>query len=452
MLVERMRGEPLEAFLRELELNQTLPRNHLLALQERKVAKLIAFVKERNPFYRTKYANHQAEAGLKGLPLLSKQELRDNYLEIRTPGSERSLRLCKTSGSTGQPLKFYRNSDVFGRTLASVYRAHRWHGIDVGAKEAMLWGIPSGAKDRAIMRLRDTVLNRFREEEFSLSPVVLQHFFERMLREAPEYVFGYTSMVYEFALFARERSLPVARLGLKGAICTAESISAPQREVIESVLNCRVIGEYGSAETGIISYECPKGKHHLSSDVLAVELLDDCGQPVPAGAIGRVVVSVLHSHAAPLIRYDLGDYAVASDEVCPCGVTLPLLERIVGRKSGILITPAGKHFHSIVLYYIMKDYAAKYGGVRQFQVRQVAVDKLEFHLATNTDFDDASKNYLSNLVRIRLGSELSVEYFTHDSLERTAAGKLRDFVPLPDSDRHLLESFRDGSPLIADTE
>jgi len=48
-------------------------------------------------------------------------------------------------------------------------------------------------------------------------------------------------------------------------------------------------------------------KHHVSADLVLVELVDDDGTPVPPGEEGRVVVTPFYGYATPLIRYDLGD-------------------------------------------------------------------------------------------------------------------------------------------------
>lgn len=433
-------GERIGAHLAEAEANERLGRDALFGIQRDKLERLLRFVLQHNPYYVRKFAEINPLDDFIRVPLLTKQELRENFLALVTPGSGR-LERCKTSGSTGEPLKFFRDPMVFGHTLASVYRAHRWHGLDVGAREAMLWGIPSGRLARLRVRLRDMALNRFRERAYDLSPEVLNHFFETVSRKRPEYLFGYSSMVYEFALFVRERQYDGAALKLRAAICTAETIHDHQRTVIEETFACPVVSEYGSAETGIISYQCPTGSHHISDDCVLVELLDDEGNPVPDGEVGRVVVTVLHSQSAPIIRYELGDYAVRRPGTCACGSSLSMLERIVGRTSGVIVTPSGRCFHSIAVYYVMKEFADRFGGLRQFRVVQTEVDHLEFHVVESAELPDAAFDWLGNAIRRRFGSDITVEFIRCDRLERTAAGKLSDFESRLDSSRSLLASF-----------
>jgi len=451
LAIERVRGERVDRYLPELERNQFLATHEINHIQQEKLRSLLAFAMERNDYFRRKYNGVDAYAEFCKLPVLTKQELRENYQRLVTRGCERKVSLVKTSGSTGEPLKFYRDRLVFGYTLASVYRAHRWHGLDLGAKEGMLWGIPSSWKNKVKMRARDFLLNRFREIEYNLDPRVLLQFYESMRRKRPEYLFGYSSMMYEFALFVNERKLPAADLGLKGIICTAEMIHDYQRLAMESAFGCAVISEYGAAETGIISYQCVRGRHHVSDDCVLVEVVDQKGNPLPRGEVGQVTVTVLNSFSSPVIRYQLGDFASLSSETCDCGVNLSLIEKIVGRTSGVIVTPQGRCYHSIAVYYIMKDYADRFGGVRQFRIRQTAINRLEFHVAVDSGFSAESQRWLERTAKEKFGRDMTIQFFVHDRLERAASGKLRDFETDLDVAKLLIASYSGANAVRFDS-
>jgi phenylacetate-CoA ligase len=441
-IIEKWRREPVIAFLSDLKRNQHRPRGELREIQRKKLELLLAYVTQHNEYYRAKYSGRDLLTDFETLPVLTKAELRENYERIVTKGFEGKLDLVKTSGSTGMPLKFYRDRVVFGHTMASVLRAHDWYGLPVGSMEAMLWGIPASRLNRLKMRSRDFVLNRFRESEYNLDPGVLADFYRKMVLKRPDYLYGYSSMVYEFALFLHESRYPAQELRLKAVVCTAESIHAYQRETMERVFGCKVVSEYGSAETGIIAYECPYGSHHISDDCVYVEVVDENNRPLPPGEVGNVTVTVLHSQAAPIIRYQLGDFASLSDGQCQCGVSLSLLEKLVGRTSGIIVTPHGRCFHSIVLYYVMKDYAEKFGGIRQFKVRQTHVDRLEFHLVTTNQFGSHEQQWIAQQVQARLGDGMHLDFVLHDRIDRSASGKLSDFESDLPADQRLISSFR----------
>jgi phenylacetate-CoA ligase len=249
-LMEFIRGENVYRYLRELERNQYLSKEEMVDLQKKKLNKLLNFVLSNNPYYSRKYKGYDVIDGFQMLPPLKKEELRENYQNILSTSSKKHLDLVETSGSTGIPLQFYRDRMVFGYNLASLYRARRWWGLDIGYKEAMLWGVPINAKARFKAKIRDMFLNRFREREYNINPDTLLDFYHKILKMRVDYIFGYSSMVYEFALYVRERKLDGKALGLKAAICTAENIHDYQRDTIYDVLGCKVINEYGATETG----------------------------------------------------------------------------------------------------------------------------------------------------------------------------------------------------------
>ena len=59
-----------------------------------------------------------------------------------------------------------------------------------------------------------------------------------------------------------------------------------------------------------MAWECPRCEgYHINADWIIVELLEN-GVPVPPGEEGDVVITNLHNHGMPFIRYAQGDRAV----------------------------------------------------------------------------------------------------------------------------------------------
>ena len=80
-----------------------------------------------------------------------------------------------------------------------------------------------------------------------------------------------------------------------------------------------------------------------------LEVLDEQDQPCSFGTPGRIVITPFYNSAQPLVRYEQGDVGVLG-EVCPCGRTLPVLQKILGRvepiwkfPDGMLIAPRLQH-------------------------------------------------------------------------------------------------------------
>ena len=440
--IEFIRKEKLFHYLSELENNQFLDPEQINEIQKIKLQNLISSVIKNNKYYREKYRECDALNGFQYLPILTKEELRDNFKEIISSNSSKPLDLVETSGSTGIPLQFFRDRIIFGYNLASLYRARKWWNIDIGDKEAMLWGVPIAFKARMKAKMRDILLNRFREREYNINPDTLRHFYRLILKNNPKYIFGYTSMIYEFALFINESKLDGACLKLSGIICSAEKLFDYQREVMTDTFACPVISEYGATETGIISHECPKGSHHINDDCLYVEIVDKKNHPLPDGETGRVLVTVLHSQSVPIIRYELGDTASIAANRCNCGVNLSVLKKIEGRTSDIVVTPDGKIFHSIIFYYIFKNFTEKHGGIKQYKIFQRSIDHLELMIVKSSEYTENKETALRQNIVEKLGKKINLTINYCDNIEREKSGKLRDFKTNLNTIQYLRSSYK----------
>ncbi len=174
--------------------------------------------------------------------------------------------------------------------------------------------------------------NRIRVSAFDLSASKCAEEYQRIERFKPDYVYGYTSAIYGFAVICADLGLPLGQLPLKAVICTAEKMYPHHRAALEQAFSCPVVDEYGSSENGVIAFQCRLGAMHMMSDHLAIEFVDAEGRPVAAGERGRIVITDLSSYAMPLVRYDIGDVGAASEARCACGVTLPTMEIVEGEK------------------------------------------------------------------------------------------------------------------------
>jgi phenylacetate-CoA ligase len=84
-------------------------------------------------------------------------------------------------------------------------------------------------------------------------------------------------------------------------------------------------------------------------DLCALRVVDGSGRDVPAGQDGEIVVSNLHNRAMVLLNYRLGDWGALATEPCPCGRTLPLLERLDGRWSEAIALGDGRVLPALVV-------------------------------------------------------------------------------------------------------
>jgi len=205
---------------------------------------------------------------------------------------------------------------------------------------------------------------------------------------------------------------------LRKIFSASEVLEDSMRQRLRRVFGVEVSDNYGSTEA-FLAGECPEGSYHVNAEHVLLEIVDEEGRPSARGALGRVLVTTLENHLMPLIRYDIGDYAIAAEGLCACGRTLPRLEKIVGRVINLFVGRNGKRFVPWDLFQPLKDR----GWVKQYQVVQRDVGCFSVRYAASHSFtalDEAE--VLRHFERI-LCSPAKIDFERLDSIPRAASGK-----------------------------
>ena len=140
---------------------------------------------------------------------------------------------------------------------------------------------------------------------------------------------GTPSFLYALLKRGREVKTPLA---IEVAFVTAEMLPESLRSELENDFDVRVLQGYGTADLGLISYECTaKGGMHLHPECI-VEVLDlESGAPAAPGQPGQIVATIF-DEAYPLLRFATGDIGtLAPPAPCACGRTAPKLAGLLGR-------------------------------------------------------------------------------------------------------------------------
>ena len=165
---------------------------------------------------------------------------------------------------------------------------------------------------------------------------------------------------------------------LKEIRTMGELLEPGVRELCRRHWDVPVSDNYSAWEAGIIALQCPESTDlHVQSESVLLEVLDSEGKPCRPGETGRVVVTVLHNFANPLIRYELGD-VVEVGGTCACGRGLPVLKRVAGRVTDTFLLPNGEKVIPIVNSVAMLEITP----VRQFQAIQTGPDDVEIRLVS----------------------------------------------------------------------
>ncbi len=172
---------------------------------------------------------------------------------------------------------------------------------------------------------------------------------------------GYTGTPsFLAALLERADELGIV-LRFEVALVTAEPLPQALRDRFEA-RGIRTQQAYGTADVGMVAYECPykRGMHLL--DRCLVEILDPhTHEPVRPGEVGEVVVTLLDP-TYPLLRLATGDLSALWEEPCTCGRTAPRMQGVLGR-----VAEAVKVRGTFVYPAQVRAVAARHVEVRRYQ-------------------------------------------------------------------------------------
>jgi phenylacetate-CoA ligase len=428
--IQRIRGQYVKKYLGTSEPNQHLATAELIALRNRKLRKLIDHAYGSVPFYKKNFDDLSIDPGdiqkvedLEKLPVLQKRTILKNSDEMISPGYSNRSYTRKTGGSTGMTLHFKKDARALALNDAIMWRCYEWYNIKPGDRQVRFWGVPISSSVRWKEQLKDFILNRIRISAFEISEQACLEQYERIRSFKPDYFYGYTTAIYGFCLFMKKLGIDLNSLQLKAVICTAEKMYPHHEELFKEVFQCPVVDEYGSSENGIISFQCKNGNMHIMSDHLCIEFLDQDDNLVKDGELGRVVVTDLESYAMPLLRYDIGDIGRPSGTKCSCGVTLPVMAIVEGRKEDLIQTVSGKLIHAAYLCYTLKE-----DSVHEFKMYQKSIDSLLVQIVRSPLFDTDSELELLQNLKTALGDGMSINFEYLDRIPRERSGKLRYFV------------------------
>lgn len=343
----RHRNPSLDSQQRFLLETEWLPASQLRQVQFDRLKAFLTHVAAKSPYYRKLFSgigfsptDLSSVTQLSEIPVTTKATLIRNNAEVHTPSHQGRYFLAETSGTSGSALEF-RKSELWDSTVrAHMYRSYDWYGVRPWERNGYLWGYniaPSQAKKVAML---DALQNRFRL--FSYDRHAVLRFAEQLASAA--FISGYSSMIHEVAKVMLEEGLDTVPLKLvKG---TSETILDAYRDSSKRAFNRTITSEYGSAESGLIAFECPSGSMHINVESVVLEVGDE----------GDAIVTNLVSHSFPIVRYSLGDAIRLSDSYCACGRQHPILAEVAGRRGGIVFGLT-RSFPALTFYYVFKNIA-----------------------------------------------------------------------------------------------
>jgi phenylacetate-CoA ligase len=402
--------------------------------QIRKLHRLVRHAVEQSPFYKGRLNTVCRDDGTVDLrywhrvPIITKAELQaagDDIHARSIPEKLGSWKAFSTSGSTATPVESRLEQHASAVNNAMVTRGFEWAGFDTSKSMAAI--IPGPEE---ITRTADGIRGKGwswndPEAPFAeinvLTGVDVQAGWLEEIR--PDYLQTYQSNLK--SLYAHMGEERFAALGLSGVSVVAEPLDRDFMAMLEERHGIALAHTYSCIEAGHMAARCRAGgRLHVSAENVFLELVDTDGIPARPGEVARVVVTPLYRYATPMIRLALGDLAVglpATD--CPCGVTHPGLEAVLGRERNMFVYPDGTR----ALPSIETADLQKVMPHLQYQCVQTARDHVEFRLVP-VPGQPHDLDALNAYVRRRLHPSLSASVTIVSDIPRHPSGKFIDYL------------------------
>jgi len=398
-------GTTIQHHLAALNKSQWWSKEQIKELQNKKLRTLIRHAYDNVPYYHRIFVQQgitpediRTKEDLEKIPVLKKEDIRKNLSDLIARNIPRSKIIeTHSSGSTGEPVKYYIDKRSYSAGWAQTFRCWSWAGFQLGDPYVK---ISLNPRTSAIKKIQDRLLQSKYIYAVGITDTTIGKEIDKIRHFNPKIIRNYASHMYTMAKLMEKNNIQY-----QGAtIATTGSMLYTQyRAVIEKQFNGKVFDAYGGESTAV-SFECEEHNgYHICDEDVIVEFLKETEHVAPDER-GRIVFTNLNNFAMPVIRYDIKDIARYTDESCPCGRGLSLMKSIEGRDSDIIMTPGGD-FIVVEFFVILFEYVA---GVDQFQVIQDAIDHLTIKIVKNQQFTDDELHYIRNEVQKRAGNGVRI--------------------------------------------
>ena len=351
--------------------------------------------------------------------------------------------ISRTSGSTGVPTSHISTlgDDLFWETVAMMRALTDWKVPLIGETYSTglfrrtqkgSTGMHSSARDPVDyltmpgLHVRWNFYELFQGQAQSIAEVPEERLelYEAMLRASanPVAILGAPSRMLGLAQYCRARG-HVKRP--KAVRTTYEPLHSADRAVLAETFGAPVVSIYSLSDVGTVAWECPERRLHFDHDLVLVEIVDDNDQPVPAGTVGRVILTNFASRVMPIIRFDSGDLAALATTACACGRTSPSVEAIEGRQVVKFIAERGRKFEA---YLVMRVFDSN--GFGDFQLVQDRPGHLRVVVTPNAAVSKDRIEVVERTLVDLLGERFALALDPSGAFVRTPAGKRNPAVQL----------------------
>lgn len=371
---------------------------------------------ERSPFWKKRFIKYDVNLTgnfdpireLSKLPLLTKQDVRENWDEIALPNTPNSF-YSVTSGSTGTALTVVQTIEFERHQWAVWERDRKTHGVGIDTWMGWFGGKPIVSKSQSKPPYWRTCYP-LKQVMFSISHLndkTVFDYFSKIKSSKLPWLHGYPSQLSLLASLIKKHELGELP-DLKLVSIGSESLLPHQKKLLEEVLKVPVRQCYGLAEGVAAITEDKDGELMPNQDFAYMELV-----PLENGGEyeKRIVGTNYNNFSFPLIRYFTGDVATVD-----AGQNISSID---GRVDDYICIPDGTKIGR--LYQMFKAT----NNISEAQVYQPDLTSVVLRIVKSVGYSQKDEDLVLKDANERFGDKLQVRIEYLDSIPKTRTGKLR---------------------------
>lgn len=361
------------------------------------------------------------------LPTITKDIVREQGHRFVSEQAPRwLLRTGYSGGTTGRRLVHKRDLRSINTEHAFVRRQYDWAGLSFRDRCARMMQreIVPPAVEHPRPFAYDAAMRELYLSTYHICKETVRAYVEAMIDYKVKALVAYPSGAFALARLCLEEGV---RPEIKAVLTTSETLDPAKREVISQAFACPVYDFYGGGERVCYIHTCERGTYHVLPEYGLTEFI--AAGPPNEGSF-RVVATGFWNMTMPLIRYDTGDLVQLGDGPCPCGRAFPVVKRIVGRDSHVLVTPSGKILGATAIEDLMENVLFSMQGmpILEGQMVQEQPHLMVLEFVPLDGFSEKDADRLRDLLKKHLPADFSSCIRPVAKIARTVSGKALSLV------------------------
>ena len=400
----------------------------IIALQEKKLQEVLAYVNEHSAFYKRLFKEHNINVSaiktlsdLTKLPTTCKDDLQRDNDAFRCVPKSAIVDYASTSGTLGTPV-------TFGLTDNDLNRLAYNEAISLAC---------AGIKKGDVVQLMTTIDRRFmaglayflgvRQLGASIVRVgagIPELQWDSIRLYEPTYLIAVPSFLLKMIAYAEKNRIDYEASSVKGVVCIGESLRNQDfsntllaEKIAEKWRGIKLYSTYASTEMSTTFTECEyqQGGHH-HPELIITEVLDDAGNRVGENESGELTITTLGVEAMPLVRFRTGDIVTMHTGTCACGRNTARVSPVLGRKQQ-MIKYKGTTLYPPVLMDLLTNFEEIENYIIEISTNNILTDEILIRIGTRTP-TEALKERISNHFRAKIRVVPKIEYCDIAVLER----------------------------------